>query len=149
MGQPSSEVVRNLGLRVRLSCVWMAACESGDLGPVTHPLSLTVLICKMRTSQGILEMKWACRGRHRAVPTTHRRPQQPLFCVDIPRVVEAWMTSPVSGLLGGHFPFRKHPPSFPGTRIGTGHYFKKTTQKMFQAHWYASHSFLPGRMKNI
>lgn len=51
------------------------------------------------------------------------------------------------GLLGGHsFLCRKYPPKFPGIRAGTGHYFFKK-QKMFQAHWQDSRSFLPGRMK--
>lgn len=51
------------------------------------------------------------------------------------------------GLLEGHsFLCRKYPPNFPGIWVGTGHYFFKK-QKMFQAHWQDSRSFLPGRMK--
>lgn len=94
----------------------------------------------IRISKGIVRMKWHTEGFHRSFT------EAAVFSVYLLSGSCGW--SPLSrGLLGGHSFFcRKYPPSFPGIQVGTGHYFLKK-QKMFQAHWQASHSFLPGRMK--
>lgn len=117
-----------------------------DPAPMTHPPSLSFLVCKMRT-KGVVKMKWGMLGTsteqvlHRPLATTASISSSMRLSRSC-----GWTSS--SDVLGGHFfLFKKHPPSFPWIQVGTGRYFWKN--KMFQAHWQVSHLSLPGRMKKF
>lgn len=98
-----------------------------DPAPMTHPPSLSFLVCKMRASKGVVKMKWGMLGTsteqvlHRPLATTAS-----IFPIHTLSRSCGW-TSLSSDVLGGHFfLLRNIRPVSHGSKLALGVIFEKT-----------------------